>query len=343
MPRLLFKWYLLAGTLSLIFMGTAAGAAPPDRDDPYDERPDVRGFVEEMAQRHGFDEKALDELFAGVERQRKVLKAMTTPAEGKPWYEYREIFLTPERVQGGVEFWNANARILDRASHQYGVSPEIIVAIIGIESFYGTRMGGFPVLDTLATLGFDYPPRAKFFRGQLEHFLLLSREEGLDIGDDLKGSYAGAMGMGQFIPSSYRAYAVDFDQNGQRDLWHSNADGIGSVANYFRRHGWETGGQVAVQTEVDGAGYKKVLSKGYEPSLPAEHLVSRGIRIPEDVDGDTSLALMEFETRDGREYWLGFRNFYVITRYNHSPLYAMAVYQLSQEIKNARTQRLADN
>jgi len=342
MPQRRSECLALLGLLSMILVGTVACAATPNGAMPYSERADVRAFMDQMVDRHGLDEEALEALFSGVKRQDGVLKAMARPAEGKPWYAYRKIFLTPRRVEGGVAFWRANAETLDRAREHFGVSPEVVVAIIGVETFYGRRMGGFPVLDTLATLGFDYPARGNFFRGQLEHLLLLSREEGLDIGE-LKGSYAGAMGMGQFIPSSYRAYAVDFDQDGRRDLWHSSADAIGSVANYFRRHGWETGGDVAAQTRVAGTGYSKVLGKGYKPSLAPDRLLARGIEVPEGLDGDTRLALMEFDVGHDTEYWLGFKNFYVITRYNHSPLYAMAVYQLSQEIKHAHAQRLADN
>ena len=212
-------------------------------------RVDVQVFIKKMRDKHGMSEQQLTDYINQVNRQDQILELMRKPAEGKAWSEYRPIFLTDKRIQAGVAFWNKHLKQVQRAAKRYGVPQEIIVAIIGVETFYGTHMGRFPVLDALVTLGFDYPPRGDFFKNQLEQFLLLTREESIDPFDVL-GSYAGAMGMGQFIPSSYRHYAVDFDGDGKRNLWDSAADGIGSVANYFKAHKWKTGGPVIHLADV---------------------------------------------------------------------------------------------
>ncbi len=206
--------------------------------------PGGAAFVAEVSQRHGLAADAVSELLAGAERRQEIIDAITRPAEAKPWRDYRPIFVTPERIRDGIAFWAENHELLQRVEAEFGVPPQVVVAIIGVETNYGRITGRFRVLDALATLAFHYPPRSKFFRSELEHFLLLGQEESLPL-DELTGSYAGAMGLGQFISSSYRSYAVDFDQDGQRDLWGSRADAIASVANYFRRHGWRPGQPVA--------------------------------------------------------------------------------------------------
>jgi membrane-bound lytic murein transglycosylase B len=223
------------------------------------------------------------------------------------------------------------------AEKVYGVAPQIIVAIIGVETRYGGNTGKYAVLDALSTLAFDYPPRAKFFRGELEQYLLLAREEHIDL-LNTKGSYAGAMGYGQFIPSSYQRYAVDFDQDGKRDLWDSPMDIIGSVANYLHVNGWTPGAKVADRASVTGNRFKGVIEKGLKPEMTVKQLKSEGITPVKPLPADTLAALISLDQKSGPEYWLGLNNFYVITRYNHSPLYAMAVYQLSEEIRQARAQ-----
>ena len=298
-------------------------------------RPEVQAFIKDLVSHQGFDEHGLTRMFAKVKRRNDVLEAISRPAETKPWHEYRAIFITSKRIAGGVQFWDSNEGILQRAEETYGVPAEIIVAIIGVESFYGRRTGIYPVLDTLTTLGFDYPPRAKFFRSELKHLLLLARDESLEI-STAKGSYAGAMGQGQFIPSSYRHYAVDFDNDGKRDLWSSNADAIGSVANYFKRHGWQLGSQVALPANKRGTSYKKLLGRGMKPNIQPTALASHGVSPAYGRLGADEVAFFEFDTEQAKEHWIGFNNFYVITRYNISPLYALAVYQLSEEIKQAR-------
>jgi membrane-bound lytic murein transglycosylase B len=267
---------------------------------------------------------------------------MSHPAEAKPWYEYRKIFLTEGRADAGVAFWREHVVALERAASEYGVDPEIIVAIIGVETFYGQRTGKYRVINALATLGFDYPPRAVFFRKELAQYLLLARDEGWDMLDPL-GSYAGAMGMGQFIPSSYRMYAVDFSGDGKRDLWNS-VDAIGSVANYFRRHGWALGEGVATRA-ADGQTDDVIegLKTDPKPSYDRGVLSRQGL-LPEAMpEGEGPFSVIALEAEEGMEYWIGQNNFYVITRYNRSPLYAMAVYQLSQEIKRRYQQKLAQD
>lgn len=295
-------------------------------------RPEVQAFIREMAARHGFDPNALSAVFGQAYTQPDIIAAITRPAEAKPWHAYRDIFLTPARISGGVEFWRTHAATLARAEQLHGVPAEIIVAIIGVETRYGGNTGRHRVLEALATLAFDYPKRADFFRKELEHYLLLTREEGIDP-LALKGSYAGAMGLAQFMPSSYRAYAVDFDGDRRRDLWYNPEDAIGSVANYLSVHRWQPGGRVAMPAEVNGDQYRTVLDGDLKPSQSVQNLRRYGVAPQGPVEEQQSAILLELEGERGPEHWLGFYNFYVITRYNRSPLYAMAVYQLGQEIR----------
>lgn len=290
-----------------------------------------------MVERHGFDRGALEKLFAATEYQDAIVKAMDRPAERvKPWYEYRTIFVTERRIREGVDFWHANREVLERAQREYGVDPAIVVAIIGVETFYGGNMGSFRVLDALATLAFDYPKRSEFFSRELEQYLLLAREQGLDP-LELKGSYAGAMGYGQFIPSSYRAYAVDYNGDRKADIWNDPVDAIGSVANYFARHGWQSGGPVAVVAQVSGTPDPALFNVLARPVLSPAELAAMGLRPVGPVIEAAALPL-QLDGAEGTEYWLGYENFYVITRYNRSHRYAMAVYQLASEV----ARRMAD-
>jgi membrane-bound lytic murein transglycosylase B len=298
----------------------------------YSQREDVRLFVGDMVKKHGFDEQTLMYWMQGVKQQKTALEAIARPAESKPWKDYRPIFITSKRIKNGVRFWREHAATLARAQKQYGVPAEIIVAIIGVETFYGKRSGTYPVLDALITLGFDYQPRGAFFRKELEQFLLMSREENFDP-RALKGSYAGAMGMPQFISSSFRAYAVDFDGDGKRDLWNSTEDAIGSVANYFSRHGWQSGEPIISRASVKKEAVK-LASKQMRPHKAVGEYRSVGVTPLQAFNKDKKATLLKLEGRKGQEYWLGLDNFYVITRYNHSPLYAMAVYQLGQAVAN---------
>ncbi len=294
---------------------------------------DVNDFINEMVSDHKFDKDELNTLFSKVRHQQKILDAITRPAEGKDWYEYRPIFMTQNRIKGGVKFMNEHAELLKRAYDEYGVPPQIITAIIGVETFYGKHRGNYRVIDALSTLGFAYPPRANFFRKQLKEFLIMSREEKMDP-LQFKGSYAGAMGQPQFIPSSFRAYAIDFDHDGKRDLWDNPADIIGSVANYFARHKWQKDQPVAYRATVRGKRYQPLADAGYKPSFKGGELQKNGVSSTKPIEADRNVALLEFKLKDGYEYWVGFDNFYVITRYNHSPLYAMAAFQLSEAIRS---------
>lgn len=306
-------------------------------------RPEVQAFIHQMSARHGFNPNHLEALFTKIRVQPSIIAAMSRPAEAKPWSAYRPIFLTPKRIDGGVAFWRANAAALAQAEQVYGVPPEYVVAIIGVETQYGGNMGKYRVVEALATLAFDYPRRADYFRKELENFLLLTRAEGIDPMVPV-GSYAGAMGYGQFMPSSFLSYAVDFDGDGHRDLWRNRHDAIGSVANYFNKHGWRAGGPVATPASVSRGDYSGLVSRrSTPPRTSVASLRSQGV-IPQEAVGDGQTALLlELEGQGGLEYWLGFHNFYVITRYNNSQLYAMAVHQLGQEIRERYRRTYARN
>lgn len=294
-------------------------------------------FIARMVKQHHFNEVELRNVFQSVNIQQPILDAMAKPAEAKPWHQYREIFMTAARIDGGVQFWRDNEAALKAVEHQYGVPAEVVVAIIGVETKYGAFTGKYRVIDALATLGFAYPSRSEFFLKELENFLLLSREEHIDPLQPM-GSYAGAMGLSQFMPSSYRAYAKDFDQDHKRDIWHNSSDAIASVANYFVANGWQRGGAIAYQVNAKGDAYRKALSKGVKPDMTVGQLRKLGIGVPPPVADNESAKLLSYPMIDGEELWLGLHNFYVITRYNHSPLYAMVVYQLSQAIREKKLQ-----
>jgi len=321
----------LRGPLCAVLL--ACTALPALAAEPLIARPELREFISEMVAKHGFDSARLATLFGQVETKPNIIKAISRPAEAKPWHAYRKIFLTESRISGGVRYWSEHAELLAAAEAKYGVPPEIIVAIIGVETRYGGFTGRYRVIDALATLAFDYPKRSAFFRSELEEFLLLSREEALDPLLP-KGSYAGAMGLGQFIPSSYRRYAVDFDADGDRDLFTSNADAIGSVANYFAVHGWRTGAPVTAPAQISGEGYHDLVELGYKPQRRLERFPGYGVTVDGVDYNDRLAALIELETEQGPTWWVVYKNFYVITRYNHSPLYAKAVQELSQEIRS---------
>lgn len=323
--------------LSLFSASLTAEEAPRFATE-FDET--VRGaFIDEMVNEHQFDRTKLIALLNKAVLSTKILEAISRPAEkSKEWFEYRAIFLTEKRIKQGVEFWDEHLELLLAAEKEYGVAREIIVAIIGVETFYGRYKGKYRVLDSLSTLGFNYPPRAKFFRKQLREFLLFTRRLNIDP-ETLMGSYAGAMGMPQFIPSSFQSYAVDFDRDGQINIWDNPADIIGSVANYFNEHRWLTGEPVAVPVWVKSgtpqATINHYVEKGYKPSVTLDELRREIVTLKRNMQGNPEAALLKFRQKDHDEYWVGLQNFYVITRYNHSPMYAMAVYQLSEAIRDA--------
>ena len=301
-------------------------------------RADIRQFIDTMVDKHQFQQKNLTQLFSQARFHEKIIESITRPAESKAWHQYRPIFVTKKRIHRGVEFWDKNQVLLEQAERTFGVPAEIITAIIGVETFYGRHKGSYRVLDSLVTLGFDYPKRGKFFRSELEHFLLMTREEKMDP-LSVMGSYAGAMGQPQFISSSFRSYAIDFDKDGKRDLWHNTADVIGSVANYFKRHGWSRGDAIVSPAKVSGSQIKTLLDKGIKPHSRIQTLQQQGVQPSQPLPRDNKAALIKLEQKNSTEYWVGMNNFYVITRYNHSPLYAMAVYQLSQEILQLRNKK----
>jgi membrane-bound lytic murein transglycosylase B len=292
-----------------------------------------REFVERMVTKHAFSAAEVEEILSGVEINEQILETIARPAERVvPWHEYRNIFLTPERIAAGVEFWNAHAAQIEAASERFGVAPEIVVAIIGVETYFGRRMGNYRVLDALSTLAFAYPPRASFFASELEAFLLLGRDEGLGLFEQL-GSYAGAMGAGQFIPSSFRAYAVDGDGDGLRDLWTNWDDILASVANYFKVHGWRDGELVADPVSLGDAWSGHEPESAMDLNYTVGELRRLGYVLPAERGDDVPATILALEGEGGTtEYWVGYHNFRVITRYNRSVKYALAAHQLSRAI-----------
>ena len=314
-----------------------AGASPGH----FAQREDVREFIMEMQEKHGFDPARLVRLFKQAQPQPKALKAIMPPKDPsvRSWQAYRARFVEPSRIEGGLRFWDAHDHVLEIARRTYGVPEEIIVAIIGIETIYGRNVGKFPALATLATLAFDYPPRADLFRRELEALLLLSREMRRSPLNYV-GSYAGALGVPQFLPSSIRNWGVDFDGDGDVDLAASTADAIGSVANFLASHGWETGSPIAAPASVIGDRFGELVDAGILPRLTPADMTAYGISFAADAP-QLPCALIDLVTPSREtEYWLGYRNFYVITRYNRSSFYAMAVYALSRELKAERESRL---
>jgi membrane-bound lytic murein transglycosylase B len=309
--------------------GAPVHSGTPEKLDPDTE---IAPFVSELVSRHGFEREQLEQILGGVRVRPEILEAIARPAESLDWYQYQPIFLTETRIAKGEAFWRAHADTLDQAARTYGVSPEIIVAIIGVETLYGTRKGKHLVLDSLATLAFRYPKRSKFFRSELEEFLLLAQQEHLDT-PNVKGSYAGAMGIPQFISSSYRRYAVDFDGDGVRDLLGNEADAIGSVANYLKKHGWQRDGAIALPASVSGEKYKALVKKGMKPHTRVSDMRNFDVVVLYANDNESPGALIELANKEDTEHWVGLQNFYAITRYNHSSLYAMAVFQLAREIR----------
>ncbi|ELE28626.1 membrane-bound lytic murein transglycosylase B [Escherichia coli KTE60] len=304
--------------------------------------PNAQQFIDKMVNKHGFDRQQLQEILSQAKRLDSVLRLMDNQAPTtsvKPpsgpngaWLRYRKKFITPDNVQNGVVFWNQYEDALNRAWQVYGVPPEIIVGIIGVETRWGRVMGKTRILDALATLSFNYPRRAEYFSGELETFLLMARDE-QDDPLNLKGSFAGAMGYGQFMPSSYKQYAVDFSGDGHINLW-DPVDAIGSVANYFKAHGWVKGDQVAVMANGQAPG----LPNGFKTRYSISQLAAAGLTPQQPLGNYQQASLLRLDVGTGYQYWYGLPNFYTITRYNHSTHYAMAVWQLGQAVALARVQ-----
>lgn len=314
---------ILLLTLALGVPGTATGA-----------HPGLDEFVAETAPKVGMRPEALRDLLQRARYQPAIIDAITRPAESKPWHAYRELFVTPTRIADGVAFWNEHESLLDSIAGQFQVDPEYVVAIVGIETNYGRNTGGYRVLDALATLGFYYPRRGEFFRRELVEYLRLAQDESLPV-EEITGSYAGAMGIGQFIASSYRAYAVDFDGDGRRDLWRSLPDALASVANYLKVHGWQAGKPtVLVLDEAPGA---EGLTERPQAESTLAELKSQGFVFDEGpLQAGDRAGAFQLAGAEGPEYWIALNNFFVIMRYNRSPLYAMAVTQLADAIRRER-------
>jgi membrane-bound lytic murein transglycosylase B len=300
--------------------------------------PALQAFTAEMAEKHGFSAGQLRRTFRCATIRPDIIEAMERPRELLPWHEYRKAFVTEDSAQRGVRFWKQYAGDMTRARERYGVAPEIIVAVIGVETRYGRSTGAYPVLDALTTLTLKYPPRAGFFRKELEEFLLLTRETGIDA-CRVKGSYAGAMGLPQFMPSNYRRLAVDFDNDGKRDLLDNPVDAIGSVAHYLHRHGWKADAPVTEEARLKGTLYFWAEKLGLKPSLSLRQLAGYGVFPRRRDDPERRAALISLEGEDGPIYRLGYNNFYVITRYNLNKRYAMAVIELGELIR----QRMEEN
>jgi membrane-bound lytic murein transglycosylase B len=292
-------------------------------------------FINYMVKQHDFDIDNLNNLFKKVKIKQSILKVMSRPGEAKPWYKYKHIFVNQRLIKAGVKFWKKNKQTLIRAEKKYKIPAEIIVAIIGVETAYGRNTGSFKILDSLSTLAFHYPRRADFFREELEYFLLFTRQENINPLTK-KGSYAGAMGIGQFMPSSYRKYAIDFNSDNKVDIWNIE-DAIGSVANYLHEYGWLYGQDIIIDAKATPKVAKELLSLGTEPQKTLTELKDLGLEIfsNDSHDKDEKGFLIELKTEIGKAHWVGLQNFYVISRYNHSWRYSMAVYRLANKIKNS--------
>ncbi|MDC7705090.1 lytic murein transglycosylase B [Vogesella indigofera] len=317
--------------LSLLALCAALARA----DAAFLARPDVQRYIDEQVAAGALTRPELEAVFANVELKPNIISIMDRPSTARPWYQFRPNFYSERLMGEGVAFWQANEDALRRAEQQYHVAPEMIVAIIGIETRYGGNTGSFRLADALSTLAFDYPRRAAFFRDELTELLLLARSENVNA-LSLKGSYAGAMGLPQFMPSSFRKWAVDFDGDGHRDIWSNRVDAIGSVGNYFRLHGWLGGDDVVVPAEVaPGAALDKLLADKFNLHYSVAELRALGVSPLAPVRDDAKAVLFALEVAPGEmRYWLGLNNFYTITRYNKSTLYAMVAHELAQEIRN---------
>ena len=333
------RWLLLL--VALVFAVPGYARKQVDEGPLFSTRPEYTAFVKSIADDLKMDQAELEKIFSRVHLKPKIIQAISLPAEAKPWDQYRPLFVSTKRILGGVSFWDDHEAALLRAREKFGVPESMIIAILGIETFYGRNTGKYRVIDALTTLAVDYPSRSDFFRRELEQFLLLMREDNIDP-LSVKGSYAGAMGIGQFMPSSYRKYGLDFDGDGHSDLWSNADDAIGSVANYFNSFGWQLGQPVAVPVDVKGEETREAANTGWSMRHTVQEWQQRGVQSREPVPLDQEAMLIRLETANGPEYWLGFKNFYVITRYNHSLQYALAAYQLSQEIESARRPAYSD-
>ena len=302
----------------------------------YAGRPEVQAFMDDLAQRHGFEKGHLKRVFAKAQRVDPVLEAIARPAERvRAWEDYRALLITERRITEGLEFWKKYRPTIGRVAVEYGFSPEPVMATPWVETFYGRNTGNWRVVDALTTLAFDYPPRANFFKSELEHYLVMARDAGLDV-FSVRGSYAGAIGIPQFMPSSARRYAVDFDGNGSIDLQKSRSDSIGSVGNFLKLHGWERDADVMVPARVSGEGWRALVDGRFEPKHSLVELRAAGVEFDSPQPAGANAALIELANGERPpSYRVGLKNFYVITRYNRSALYATAVTELGAKLRRA--------
>ena len=295
--------------------------------------PSVSKFIHEIAETENINKSNLIKLFSQVKYNTDVIRLIEKPAEKRLlWSQYKQLFMKKENIKNGVQFWMKHHAALSKAEKEYGVSPVVIMGILGVETRFGRLTGNYKVIDALTTLSFAYPPREKFFKSELKQFLILSYKKKFDP-LKLTGSYAGAMGMAQFMPSSYMAFAVDFNNSGHSDIWNSPADAIGSIANYLKKHGWKRELEIASPVNIKGTEYKKLLSNSSLPNISFSKAKSLGIENTWPMLPETSIRLLALDIDDGQEFWITTKNFYAITRYNRSDLYAMAVFLLGRNIQ----------
>jgi membrane-bound lytic murein transglycosylase B len=319
-------------TFAILFIALSVGFNAA-ADEALLKRPDVQMFITKMVKDYKFNKKDIVMSLKEAQYQPQIIESMEKPFEKKTWDTYKDLFLTQQRLQAGVEFWRENKDTLKKAEKQYGVPADIIVAIIGVETLYGKNQGNYRVLDALSTLAFYYPKRGDFFKKELGEYLLLCREHGVSP-NMYYGSYAGAMGKPQFMPSSYRFYAIDFSGKGRRDLINDNNDVIASVANYFHKHGWKSNEEVVFPVKVSGWRYRKIQTNSRQPNYDLKRLLAVGVKPEKSLPNHPRRAgLIELTTQNGQEFWLAYPNFYVITRYNTSPQYALVVYLLAQQLR----------
>ena len=332
--RWIARFVLGAGLLVLLIFSRSV----PAQNTPAESQkitPELRKFIDYMVRMHGFEARDLRILFEHTHRNQDVVRAISAPTTSRPWHQFKPLCIDGAQIADGLRFWNENAALLSRARRDFGVPEAIIVALIGIESRYGTHAGGYRVIDSLYTLSFEGPKRANYFRGELEQFLVLAREQSWDPGE-VQGSFAGALGWPQFMPSSYRRFAIDYSGDGNIDLWTNMADIIGSVASYLREFGWKEGQPVATPARIDTTDPQAMVELGLKPQLSVAQWRERGVRSPPGTAESLLAGLFSLQVADGLEYWFGFDNFYVLLRYNRSRNYAMAVFQLADEIGQAR-------
>jgi membrane-bound lytic murein transglycosylase B len=338
-PTLIFAAALFAQTAQ---SNTPANGIDPNRgiqsspeSTAYSHQPDIAAFIDELVQQDGFERSLLEQWFDQVQLKPHIIDILDRPATSKPYFEFRPNFVNATRIRAGVAWWHAHSQLVDAVSTKYGVDAQYLVAIVGVETMWGKNTGSFRVMDSLSTIAFGYPRRADYFRKELREFLLMAREEHNDP-FSYRGSYAGAMGMPQFMPSSFHAFAQDWDGDGRHDIWNDAGDILASVANYFAQHGWVKGDPLVAPADVDESRIAPLVEDKFNLHYKVSELADYGVAPKSPISGDTQAVLVPLETAAGStHYWLGLNNFYVITRYNRSTLYAMAVHELAEAMKTA--------